>query len=236
MDLFTDTSPFVELDNRRFRPMLPTSATSLNEKHSLLLPEHVVKDSSVLDLGSCIGATGYWALRLGAQRYLGVEHQAGYADLSRELLKNFSAAEIATVTAEDYLSKTDEPFDVVCLLGVAHGVFDPLSLIRDAARRAERYLCFDDMGWETDQPVLTVDVATKMPLAGQRAATVGFGWFLSPRAVHQIMGFLGFDLDMAHTFVGPRRWVCRYVRVRGEAQEASFAEQTETWGPQGGTQ
>lgn len=233
MELFTHESPFVELDNRRFRPQLPTSAKSLNDKHSLLLPEHIVKGASVLDLGSCIGATGYWATHYGARRYLGVEHQAGYVDLSRQLLNEFDVAQIEQSTAEDYLVKTDETFDVVCLLGVAHGVFDPLSLIRNSARRAERYLCFDDMGWETEHPVLMVDPMTKMPLAGQHAATVGFGWFLSPRAVHMIMGFLGFELDMPSTFVGPRRWVCRYVRVRGEAQEASFAQQTEPWVAQG---
>jgi hypothetical protein len=229
MDLFTDTSPFVELDNRRFRPILATSAQALNQKHSLLFPDAVVRGASVLDLGSCIGATGHWVTQLGARRYLGIEHQEGYVKLSRDLLAASSAVQIEQRTAEDYLARSEESFDVVCLLGIVHGVFDPLSMIRLAAQRATRYLCFDDMGWDAELPVLTVDPSTKMPLAGEKAATVGFGWFLSPQAVHLIMNFLGFEPDMPATFVGPRRWLCRYVRVRGESQEASFSQRVESW-------
>jgi hypothetical protein len=227
--IFTSQSPFVTEDNRRFRPQLKTTADLLNVKHEALLPEPVVRGATVLDLGSCIGATGYWVSRLGGASYLGVEHQEGYVQTARRLLADMPRCAIQQDTAEEFLLHSSGRFDIVCLLGIAHGVYDPLALIRSAASRADKYLCFDDMGWNTDDPALIVDPIMKMPLAGEKAATVGFGWFISPAAMEAIVKFLGFAPEMPPKFTHPKRWMCRYRRIGGEGQEASFSTQTVAW-------
>ena len=84
--VFTEDSPFVLADNRRRRPVLPTTAAALNRRHGLLFPERVVAGARVLDLGCCIGATGAWVQAQGAAQYVGVEHQERYVEKARQLL------------------------------------------------------------------------------------------------------------------------------------------------------
>ena len=243
MQIFTEASPFVQEDNRRFRPILRVTADALNEKHAELLPQHVVSGHSVLDIGSCIGATGYWCHQLGATRYLGVEHQQGYASLARELLNPYKGTEILQSTAEDYFRTTSEKFDVVCLFGVVHGVYDPLALIREAAALTTKYFCFDDVGSHPDQAYMQCRTDLRMTMADQQASTIGFGWLIGPAVMDMIMDYLGFkpdstpvinyraqNLDQREKYaVPPFRWLGRYIRVREEGKASSYATETESW-------
>ena len=43
------------------------------EKHKFLLPKKICENNSVLDLGSCLSASGAWVLEHGAMFYTGVE-------------------------------------------------------------------------------------------------------------------------------------------------------------------
>jgi hypothetical protein len=228
--VFHPESPFVLRDSRRHRPVLPTTAESLNQKHSLLLPPDVARSRTVLDLGCCIGATGHWVLAHGASRYVGVELQAGFAQVATELLAGEAGARVLQVDSDDYLAQAAEPFDVVCALGLAHGLFDPLWTIRRAAARAREYFCFEDFGCNQPVPALIVELSTPMPIAGEQAGTVGFGWTISPQAMAQIMRFLGFEEDGFPTFIAENRWLCRYVRMRArEDLSASYTDQTRPW-------
>lgn len=230
LSVFDDESPFVLRDSRRHRPVLPTTAQSLNFKHGLLLPGAVVSGASLLDLGCCIGATGHWALSHGATSYVGVELQAGFADVAAELLAGDPRASILRVDSEQFLDESPEQFDIVCALGLVHGLFDPIFTLRRAARRARHYLCFEDFGQNQPAPALIVEPLTPMPLAGEQAGTVGFGWSFSPQAMVPIMEFLGFEPDGAETFVSSNRWLCRYRRVRAtEGHSASYAKVRRSW-------
>ena len=48
-----------------------------------------IKDKTVLDLGSCLGAAGYFAIKTVAKEYIGVEAQTHYVDLSKNLLSKY---------------------------------------------------------------------------------------------------------------------------------------------------
>jgi SAM-dependent methyltransferase len=228
-ELFTRDSPFVREDNRRTRPNLPTSAASLNRRHGLLMPPRTIEGSSVLDLGCCIGATGHWALELGARRYVGVEHQPGYAKQAGRLLAGRRNATIVPEDAARYAARGRRSFDLVAMLGVAHGLYDPLAFIRDAAARARRYFCFEDFGERTRSAALVAAPWTPMPVAGRRASTVGFGWMLSPSAVGALMKFLGFRPDMRAVFIARNRWLCRYVRTGAPSLPSAYARDWIRW-------
>ena len=82
-----ETAPeFVDEDNRQFRTHNPVTKEQMRNKHEVLFPEHLIKGKTVLDLGSCLGATGHWCLSHGAAHYTGVEVQKEYAALAAKLL------------------------------------------------------------------------------------------------------------------------------------------------------
>lgn len=229
IEIFNEDSPFVTDDNRRHRPRLATSAASLNNRHSLLFPKHVVAEATVLDLGCCLGATGHWALTLGASGYLGVEHQELYAEQAAGLLSRWPTAR---VTSEDVTSFTETDrttYDVVAMLGILHGVFNPLSLIQYAADKAVKYLCIEAFGMPSPQPTLMVRADMHMPVAGELAARTGFGWYISPAAMNAMLGFLGFSRDMEPVFLLPDRWLCRYVRSGKPSKSASYSDVKWPW-------
>ncbi len=227
--VFTEDSPFVLADNRRRRPVLPTTAAALNRRHGLLFPERVVAGARVLDLGCCIGATGAWVQAQGAARYVGVEHQERYVEKARQLLAFWPQAELVRSDVVEYLPSAAGQFEVVALLGVLHGLYDPLALLNAAARASTRYVCVEDFGPPLDAPVLVADDAMRMPIAGELAGTIGFGWQLSPGAVGALMRFLGFARDMEPVFIASDRWLCRYLRVAEPGESAAYSSRRSDW-------
>ena len=228
--VFADDSLFVTRDNRRGRPLLPVTAESLNRRHGLLFPPKVVAGRSVLDLGCCIGATGHWCMTLGAARYTGVEHQAGYARQAARLLRGWSAARVVRRDAVSFAAADRGRYDVVAMLGVAHGLYDPLALIRDAAACARRYFCFEDFGPLSGDPVLVPWPGSRMNVAGEAAEDArGFGWRISAAAMEAIMAFLGFAADIKPVARTAERWLCRYVRVGAPAEAAAYSETRVPW-------
>ena len=230
-EVFTCESPFVTLDNRRSRPVLPTTAESLNHRHRQLLPPHLLRGRTVLDLGCCIGATGHWALSLGASSYTGVEHQAEYSRQAQDLLGGSPAVRVLCRDATDFAAERPGRYDIVAMLGVAHGLYDPLALIRDGCAMAEQFVCFEDFGRDEQAPVLLANPSVPMPLAGERAGTRGFGWWFSPAAMELVFRFLGFAPDMRPVFLTDTRWLCRYRRVSEVARSAAYSDVKVPWAP-----
>jgi SAM-dependent methyltransferase len=228
-EIFTADSPFVVRDNRRFRPVLPTTARTLNRRHSLLMPPRVLKGRTVLDLGCCLGATGYWALSLGAKGYHGVEHQRGYADEARRLFAGKRNAKVVREDAVRYLARSTGRYGVVAIMGLLHGLYDPLFALWEAARRAERYLCFEDFGRRGSAPAMVANPLSPMPVAGEAASTVGFGWEIGPKAMEAIMDFLGFGPDMKPVFIAENRWLCRYARTGPAGRASSYSGRWVPW-------
>lgn len=136
---FDDYPDFYENDNRRNRGFNPISKAFLEAKFGVLLPEDVVKDKSVLDLGSCYGATGQWVLFNSAKSYTGIEIQAEYVNESKKLLAHWG--DRVTILQQDvrsYLKGVDEnSFDVVVISGILYHFIDTKEII-DAVCRACR--------------------------------------------------------------------------------------------------
>jgi Methyltransferase domain len=94
-------------------------------RHSLCLAPEKLKGKRVLDLGSCLGATGAWVLHHGAEKYVGVEIQQDFASLSENNLGKYfdtSKWEIITKSFDDFFKSNTEEFDIVIALEVLYTV------------------------------------------------------------------------------------------------------------------
>lgn len=94
-------------------------------RHSLCLDPEFLKGKRVLDLGSCVGATGAWVLHHGAEKYVGVEIQKHFADLSKDNLSKYfdnPRWEIITSSFDDFFENNIEQFDIVIALEVIYTV------------------------------------------------------------------------------------------------------------------
>lgn len=148
---------FIELDHRQNRPAGAYGSSDtgklfgynittdfMNRRHALMLPPDLVKGKTVLDVGSCLGATGAWCLYHGAAHYTGVEIQQTYIDLSSRLLSKYHAPEkfsIQNQTAESL--QFDSKFDIIVASGVLYSVFDPFALIKSLSGLAREQIIIE---------------------------------------------------------------------------------------------
>ena len=212
MKVFDDTSPWVTEDNRRLRPVCRTTPESMNHKHAAMLPPAAVEGKTVLDLGCCLGGTGYWALRHGAAHYTGVEVQEEYARLARDLLAAQGLSSRCTIHHEDLTRWLQERnpgsslrlaahgHDVVVLAGVLYGFIDPLYILRLACGLARECVVVD-MHYPARQrhpeaahveviPAQRMAVATHDDLIAS-----GAGCRVSPAGLDVLMAHYGFTAE-----------------------------------------
>lgn len=146
---FDNHPAFYEEDNRRHRSFNPTSKAFMEAKFSVLLPEELVAGKKVLDLGSCNGAAGQWALFYGAECYTGVEVQQNYVEQSRSLLSHWGErVAIVHQDVSSFLEQTEEcAFDLVLIAGILYHFVDTKKIIDQACRVAT-----DQVVVETNYP------------------------------------------------------------------------------------
>jgi len=133
---FDEHPVFYQDDNRRYRGFNPTSKAFLEAKFDVLLPAHLVKGKTILDLGSCYGAAGQWALFNGAKQYTGVEVQQNFVSQSRQWLAHWGdQVEIVQQDVRGFLRAAgDQSFDLVLLAGVLYHFVDTKQIIDEACR------------------------------------------------------------------------------------------------------
>ena len=71
-NIFEDAPEFIDLDSQRLRGMYTTSYDSIFNKIEAQLPQILIKDKTVLDLGACMCYVGYYSILNGAKFYTGV--------------------------------------------------------------------------------------------------------------------------------------------------------------------
>lgn len=134
--VFDDCPEFYLLDNRQNREFNPVSKNMLEDKLHVLLPQWLIQGKNVLDLGSCLGAAGQWALYHGASSYTGVELQEDYATQSQKLLASWKGR--ARIYQQDIRSfikeKNDNSYDVILMSGVIYLFVDPKNIIDEMCR------------------------------------------------------------------------------------------------------
>lgn len=139
MSFFSQYPEFVEQDLRKDRPVIPVTIETLNNRHDALLPDWLIESKTVLDLGSCLGATGQWVLENGCSHYTGVEVQPELADTSNSLLSKYWTSNQYSIVQQDlrsFLDETiasDKKYDVIVMLGVIYAFLDTYTILSKVA-------------------------------------------------------------------------------------------------------
>lgn len=152
---------FIEQDHRTTRPAgayqkpdanpgeikvygYAISTEFMNQRHGIMLPPDQIQGKTVLDIGSCLGATGAWCLYHGAAHYTGVEVQQTYVDLSSQLLSKYHSQEKFTIVKQPAEKLTfDHKFDIIVASGVLYGIFNPFAFIESLTALAREQIIIE---------------------------------------------------------------------------------------------
>jgi len=151
MNIFEQAIEFVEWDNRKDRKVNQITAESLFNRLTVQFPEWLVKDETVLDLGSCLGAAGHMALTRGASHYTGVEIQEKYVNDSRAIFEKYWSPEQYSISKEnletfldDAISKNIQ-YDHVIASGVLYAFVNIISILEKISKVSRKTLLIDTM-------------------------------------------------------------------------------------------
>jgi hypothetical protein len=227
--MFEKFPEFITDDPRYFDP--DDSSSNINRRgqyvtlemmearHKTMLPKEVCEGNSILDLGSCISASGAWALESGALFYTGVEisddnyesayfnmreyFPAGPWNLHRKSISKWFGGQKDIYT----------PFDVVLAAGILYSQEDQISFLTKCAEISKKYLIFETIGThpiDDDQYPISIY---------RQVNRMGDGKLINIRCsnepfISMVLNPLGFSLeDSRPTWHGNTvRFVARYAK------------------------
>ena len=171
-EFFKKYPEFIEQDIRRLRgngvrnAYYNVNPEFMTKRFSHILNQNSTKNRTILDVGSCIGALGAWALEYGASHYTGLEVQPNFANLSKVLLaRHFTNKfDIIHQSIEDF--QTDQQYDVVIAAGVMFGVVDVFAFCNKLVQLSKERIVIEALhpydGMRMLLPNLTIDDRRKM--------------------------------------------------------------------------
>lgn len=197
---FQKYSKFVDLDNRQNRIHTPLTYETLTNKHEIMAPESLVKNKTILDLGSCLGATGHWCLINGSKHYTGIEFQSYYVEKSNEILSEYWNTDQFIIRQEEimkYLMSTDEKFDIVFACGVIYGFLNTYGFL-EAITRVSKECVVIDCSYPTQMThgrATVIDIVNiqHMIKSEDHRSYMGLGARPSPGALNRLMLNFGFE-------------------------------------------
>jgi SAM-dependent methyltransferase len=151
MNIFNQAPEFIEWDNRKDREINRVTAESTYNRLLVQLPEWLIKDSTILDLGSCLGAAGHMALTNNATHYTGIEIQETYFNQSQEILAKYWPKEKFTIikqNLEDFLDHciaNNIQYDFVLASGVLYAFLNIISILEKISKVSRKVVIIDTM-------------------------------------------------------------------------------------------
>jgi hypothetical protein len=241
LNIFERDTDWISLDNRRDRKTSQVTAESVYNRYSAQLPEWLVKDQTVLDLGSCLAAAAHWVLTQGATSYTGVEIQEPYITTSRQLLKKYwpqADADIVHMEIEQFLDQAiarDQQWDIVIAAGILYAFLDVFGLLAKIARVTRVCVTVDTTPGYTS-PLGVIVMMPQVPINYTQGTQAfhGLGSNVNLKALDNIMGINSFarkedtimpvrclqSHDSYHDVIeypgggqGPARYMTRYFRT-----------------------
>jgi cyclopropane fatty-acyl-phospholipid synthase-like methyltransferase len=157
MNIFDQAPEFIDLDNRKNRGQHPLTGESLTNRFDVQLPKWLIENDTVLDLGSCLGAAGHYALTNGATHYTGVEIQQSYATNSAMALGKYWPTEkfdIVQQGIEEFLDQTiasGTQYDHVLVCGVLYAFINIISILEKVAAVSRKSIIIETL-WVPPNP------------------------------------------------------------------------------------
>lgn len=141
MNIFEEQPEFIKLDPRQNRKIgYSIDSEFMLIRHQAILPSGLVKNKRILDLGSCLAATGAWCLSNGASFYQGVEVDEEFVKNSTLCLQKYYPIDkwaINKNSIEDFLLTQDDKFDLLIASGIMYGSEDPVHLLESFSKVSE---------------------------------------------------------------------------------------------------
>lgn len=205
-NIFEQDTEFVDLDPRRLRTRQQVTAESLYKRLLVQIPAPVVENNTILDLGSCLGAAGHFALSTGARHYTGVEVQDYYAETSRALMSKHWPTEKFSIVHQDveqfldYAIQAGQRYDTVIASGIVYVFLDAISLLKKISLVTNKFIVVDSLNLvSTDKGTIVV---RQHGFTGQvdgkevlNPSYVGTASLISPSALDIIMSALSFKSE-----------------------------------------
>lgn len=207
MNIFETAKEFVNLDNRKDRNFAPTTSESLIKKLSVQLPESLIANKTILDLGSCLGAAGHYALTFGAKHYVGVEIQPEYNELSKNLLSRYWSSnkfEIVNKDINDFLDSAiaqNIKYDYVLAAGVIYGFLNIIDLIKKISKVSKEYIVIDTLTvpyYNEDENTGLITISKKGEMVSSSDLNnphMGIGIRIDSKALDLLMSINSFKKD-----------------------------------------
>lgn len=148
-NIFDGYEEFIDLDNRRLRKEFTTSKQSLYHKLLAQIPPDEIKNKTILDLGSCLGAAGHYSMMLGAASYTGVEIQDYYVQTSNHLLEKHWANKPWKIVKEDVYKFLDDSieqnikYDIVLASGIIYGFLNIIDICQKICKVSSDQVVID---------------------------------------------------------------------------------------------
>ena len=210
-NIFLEQSEFITLDPRSQRREREGSGYRVTPefmyiRHEIIMPPELVKGNKILDLGSCLAATGAWSLAHGATFYQGVEIHEEFVNNSKTCLEKYYPQgnwSIAQQSIEEFLESSTEHFDILVASGILYGTEDPVKLLSFFARVAD-FLVIESVQNQTilhspcltkeTKQILLKDSGLKKYLENDSYIAVGEQSMVIP--VGKSIRYLGFNPSM----------------------------------------
>ena len=150
-NIFHTSPEFIDWDNRKNRGQHPLTAESLINRFDVQIPRWLVENDTVLDLGSCLGSAGHYALSNGATHYTGVEIQQTYATNSNTALSKYWPQEkfkIVQQGIEEFLDQTiasGTQYDHVLVCGVLYAFVNIISILEKVAAVSRKSIIIETL-------------------------------------------------------------------------------------------
>lgn len=210
---FSKYPEFIEADNRSRRTASPVTIETMSNRMRTIAPSRLIKNKTVLDLGSCLGAAGHWCLSQGASHYTGVEVQTVYTTKSQELLHRYWNADRFDIFESDlqhWLSimiQHNKKFDVVLLLGVIYSFVDTHKVVSMVSQVCSGTIVVDSLYppilLNGGYPMIHVNRTQNINASTTDGAYRGVGAVPSPAALNILMSTVGFANNDGLLFPDP---------------------------------
>lgn len=199
--IFEQEPRFVDLDNRKNRKTYQISNELLEKKHKAIFNNIDLSNKTVLDIGSCLGASGFWCLKNGAKHYTGIEVQNNYCELSNMILHDHFDNEKFLIINDDALSfikQSSIKYDIVIACGVIYAFLDIFEILREISSISNDVLIIESFYPTNMKHKMDSIIQIKngmMNLSDIDAGTVADVSFPSPIAIYKILKKNGFILN-----------------------------------------
>lgn len=213
MNFFDQYPEFVECDARKEREIGRVTTETLYTRHKASLPKEILEGKTVLDLGSCYGASGQWVLGHGCKHYTGVEIQDEMAKTSERLLSKYWTPDCFKIVQQDvrqFLKEqitSGKKYDVLIVIGIVYAFLDTYEFLKDITSVAKEVIVIDSITpWSMSTPTHSmIEISKNQTINSTEIDLVfkGAGALPSQAAMITLMETLGYNCPEGTIFPDP---------------------------------